>query len=261
MIEINKGNLLEANAEALVNTVNCVGFMGKGIALQFKQAFLANYRAYEAACRADEVVPGKMLVYDNGRLLNPRYIINFPTKRHWRGKSRVSDIKSGLKALVKDVQRLELHSIAVPPLGCGLGGLDWREVRPLIEEAFRELPPRQPPAPKAPSLECATGIHARLLPLSRSTSAPLGSNSIRTAGCGECLTCRHSRSRSTAGCGRTPGRETFSWSAPAACFSLFASSPTFGARRSKSEVSRRWAAKAPGSALRLRCGMNSSYAG
>ena len=81
-----------------------------------------------------------MLVYDNGRLLNPRYIINFPTKRHWRGKSRLADIKSGLKALVKDVQRLELHSIAVPPLGCGLGGLDWREVRPLIEEAFRELP-------------------------------------------------------------------------------------------------------------------------
>ena len=140
MIEITKGNLLEANAEALVNTVNCVGFMGRGIALQFKQAFPANYMAYEAACRADEVVPGRMLVYDNGRLLNPRYIINFPTKRHWRGKSRLADIQSGLKALVKDVQRLELHSIAVPPLGCGLGGLDWREVRPLIEEAFRELP-------------------------------------------------------------------------------------------------------------------------
>ena len=122
MIETTKGNLLEANAEALVNTVNCVGFMGKGIALQFKQAFPANYKAYEAACRADEVVPGRMLVYDNGRLLNPRYIINFPTKRHWRGKSRLADIKSGLKALVKDVQRLELHSIAVPPLGCGLGG-------------------------------------------------------------------------------------------------------------------------------------------
>ena len=140
MIEITKGNLLEANAEALVNTVNCVGFMGKGIALQFKQAFPANFKAYEAACRADEVIPGRMLVYDNGRLLNPRYIINFPTKRHWRGKSRIADIKSGLRALVEEVQKLGLHSVAVPPLGCGLGGLDWGEVRPLIEEAFRELP-------------------------------------------------------------------------------------------------------------------------
>jgi O-acetyl-ADP-ribose deacetylase (regulator of RNase III) len=140
MIEITKGNLLEANAEALVNTVNCVGFMGKGIALQFKQAFPANFKAYEAACRADEVMPGRMLVYDNGRLLNPRYIINFPTKRHWRGKSRIADIKSGLTALGEEVRKLGLHSIALPPLGCGLGGLDWGEVRPLIEEAFRELP-------------------------------------------------------------------------------------------------------------------------
>lgn len=140
MIEITNGNLLEANAEALVNTVNCVGYMGKGIALQFKQAFPANFKAYEAACRAAEVVPGRMLVHDNGRLLNPRYIINFPTKRHWRGKSRMADITSGLKALVREVRNLGVHSIALPPLGCGLGGLDWREVRPRIEQAFQELP-------------------------------------------------------------------------------------------------------------------------
>ena len=140
MIEFTKGNLLEANAEALVNTVNCVGYMGKGIALQFKQAFPANFKAYEAACRAGRVVPGRMLVHDNGRLLNPRYIINFPTKRHWRGKSRMADITSGLKALVEEVRNLGLHSIALPPLGCGLGGLDWREVRPRIQHAFRELP-------------------------------------------------------------------------------------------------------------------------
>jgi O-acetyl-ADP-ribose deacetylase (regulator of RNase III) len=140
MIEISKGNILEADAEALVNTVNCVGFMGKGIALQFKQAFPANFKVYEAACHAGQVVPGRMFIFDNGRLINPRYIINFPTKRHWRGKSRISDIRSGLKALISDVRRLGVRSIAVPPLGCGLGGLNWGEVRPMIEEAFAELP-------------------------------------------------------------------------------------------------------------------------
>lgn len=140
MIDIARGNILEADAEALVNTVNCDGFMGKGIALQFKQAFPANFKAYEAACHAGEVVPGQMFFFDNGRLINPRYVINFPTKRHWRGKSRIADIRSGLKALIADVRRLDVHSIAVPPLGCGLGGLDWREVRPMIEKAFSELP-------------------------------------------------------------------------------------------------------------------------
>jgi O-acetyl-ADP-ribose deacetylase (regulator of RNase III) len=140
MIEIAKGNLLGADAEALVNTVNCVGYMGKGIALQFKQAFPENFKAYEAACRAGKVVPGKMFVFDNGRLLNPRYIINFPTKRNWRGKSRIQDIKSGLQALAADVRRLGIHSIAVPPLGCGLGGLDWRVVRPMIEQTFAASP-------------------------------------------------------------------------------------------------------------------------
>ena len=95
MTEIAKGNLLEADAEALVNTVNCVGFMGKGIALQFKQAFPENFTAYQAACRAGEVVPGRMFVFNNSRLINPLYIINFPTKRHWRGKSRMTYIESG----------------------------------------------------------------------------------------------------------------------------------------------------------------------
>ena len=139
MIQIAKGNILEADAEALVNTVNCIGFMGKGIALQFKQAFPANFKAYEAACHAGEVVPGRMFIFDNDRLINPRYVINFPTKRHWRGKSRIEDIRSGLKALIADVRRLGIHSIAVPPLGCGLGGLNWREVRPMIEQAFSEI--------------------------------------------------------------------------------------------------------------------------
>lgn len=140
MIEISHGNLLKANAEALVNTVNCVGFMGKGIALQFKLAFPANNRHYEAACRAGEVEPGRMLIYDNGRIRKPHYIINFPTKRHWRGNSRIEDIRLGLEALIADAKRLGIRSIAVPPLGCGLGGLNWGEVKPLIESAFAEVP-------------------------------------------------------------------------------------------------------------------------
>ncbi|MBL8226399.1 MAG: macro domain-containing protein [Chromatiales bacterium] len=140
MIEIARGNLLTADAEALVNTVNCMGFMGKGIALQFKQAFPDNFKEYAAACEAQQVVPGRMLVHDNGGLVSPRWIINFPTKRHWRGNSRMEDIAVGLQALVADVQRLGIRSIAVPPLGCGLGGLDWAVVRPMIEEAFSALP-------------------------------------------------------------------------------------------------------------------------
>lgn len=140
MIELAKGNILEADAEALVNTVNCVGFMGKGIALQFKQAYPANFKAYESACHAGQVVPGRMFLFDNGRLINPRYVVNFPTKRHWRGKSRIGDVRAGLKALIDDVRRLGVRSIAVPPLGCGLGGLDWRDVRPMIEDAFSEAP-------------------------------------------------------------------------------------------------------------------------
>lgn len=140
MIEYSKGNLLVADAEALVNTVNCVGYMGKGIALQFKQAFPANFKAYEKACRADEVKPGHMFIFETGSMVNPRYIINFPTKRHWRGNSRLEDIESGLKALIEDVKRLGIRSIAVPPLGSGLGGLDWNVVRPMIEQAFADLP-------------------------------------------------------------------------------------------------------------------------
>ena len=100
MIRFVQGDILQASAEALVNTVNCVGVMGRGIALQFKNVFPANFRAYEAACQRKEVQPGHMFVFDTGELTLPRYIINFPTKRHWRGKSRIEDIQAGLAALV-----------------------------------------------------------------------------------------------------------------------------------------------------------------
>jgi len=140
MIEHAKGNLLEADTEALVNTVNCVGRMGKGIALQFKQAYPDNFREYQRACRAREVRPGKMFVHDTERMVNPRYIINFPTKRHWRGKSQIPDIRAGLQGLIEEVRRRGIKSIAVPPLGCGNGGLSWSTVRPLIIEAFQRVP-------------------------------------------------------------------------------------------------------------------------
>jgi len=136
MDRAHQRDILRADAEALVNTVNCVGFMGRGIAAQFKRAFPENFKSYETACKRKEVMPGKMHVFVTGQLTNPRFIINFPTKRHWRGKSRIEDIDSGLKALVKEVQERNIKSIAVPPLGCGLGGLDWQDVRPRIERAL-----------------------------------------------------------------------------------------------------------------------------
>ena len=139
MIAYKTGDILKEEVEALVNTVNCVGFMGRGIALQFKNAFPENFKAYAAACKRHEVQPGRMFVYETGRLTNPKYIINFPTKRHWRGKSRIEDIDAGLIALTEEVRTRHIHSIAIPPLGSGLGGLDWEQVRPRIEAALKEV--------------------------------------------------------------------------------------------------------------------------
>lgn len=139
MIQITRGNLLESDAQALVNAVNCVGVMGKGIALQFKQAFPENFKAYEKACKQKSVVPGKMFVFSTGNSGNPRFVINFPTKRHWRDKSRLEDVQSGLVDLVNVIKESNIESIALPPLGCGLGGLEWGVVKSLIEEALADL--------------------------------------------------------------------------------------------------------------------------
>lgn len=139
MIEYTTGDILKADVEALVNTVNCVGVMGRGIALQFKKWFPANFKAYESACKREEIQPGQMFVFETRQLTNPKYIINFPTKRHWRGKSRIADIESGLDALVDEIHTRKIRSIAVPPLGSGLGGLDWTEVRTLIEKRLADL--------------------------------------------------------------------------------------------------------------------------
>jgi O-acetyl-ADP-ribose deacetylase (regulator of RNase III) len=140
VIRYVQGDILEADAEALVNTVNCVGVMGRGIALQFKRAFPANFKAYAAACKRGEVKPGRMFVYETGELAGPRYVINFPTKIHWRGRSRIEHIESGLEALVAEIKERDIRSVAIPPLGSGLGGLDWAAVRPLIDRALSEVP-------------------------------------------------------------------------------------------------------------------------
>lgn len=139
MIEYKHGDILRENAEILVNTVNCVGVMGRGIALQFKKAFPENFKAYAEACKNKEVQPGRMFVYDTGQLTNPRLIVNFPTKRHWRGQSRIEDIEKGLRDLVNIIRQKGLSSIAIPPLGCGLGGLEWPEVRFLIKNILEPL--------------------------------------------------------------------------------------------------------------------------
>ncbi|MGC5286935.1 macro domain-containing protein [Micromonospora sp. DT231] len=140
MIIIAQGNLLTADAVALVNAVNTVGVMGKGIALQFKRAYPANYAAYRAACAAKEVKLGQMFLFDSARPGPGRYVINFPTKGHWRTGSKVTDVQAGLSDLVRVVRAHDISTVAVPALGCGNGGLDWEDIRPLIERAFAALP-------------------------------------------------------------------------------------------------------------------------
>jgi O-acetyl-ADP-ribose deacetylase (regulator of RNase III) len=135
-----RGDLFAADAQALVNAVNCVGVMGRGIALQFKEVYPENFRAYASACRRGEVVPGRMFITERGARDLPRYLINFPTKRHWRDASRMEDLETGLSALAADLQRLGVESVALPALGAGLGGLPWPEVRARIVAALSPLP-------------------------------------------------------------------------------------------------------------------------
>jgi O-acetyl-ADP-ribose deacetylase (regulator of RNase III) len=139
MITFRQGNLLEAPVEALVNTVNTVGVMGKGIALMFKEAFPANFRAYEEACKRKEIRVGHMFVTESFALQGPHWLINFPTKMHWRQASKLEWIIEGLQDLRRVIEEKEISSIALPPLGCGNGGLDWNDVRPEIERALESL--------------------------------------------------------------------------------------------------------------------------
>ena len=139
MITFTQGNLLEARAEALVNTVNTVGVMGKGIALMFKERFPENFRRYAAACKAGEVQVGRIFITEVNELEGPRWIINFPTKQHWRGRSRMEWINEGLQDLRGFLVEHQIKSVAVPPLGAGNGGLDWAQVRPQVEAVLAGL--------------------------------------------------------------------------------------------------------------------------
>ncbi|HAH35315.1 MAG TPA: Appr-1-p processing protein [Algoriphagus sp.] len=140
MIKYLTGNILDSTAQALVNTVNTVGVMGKGIALQFKNQFPNNYKIYKEACENKELKIGHLLVTEEESLLSgKKFIINFPTKTHWRYPSEYEYIEKGLKALVDVIQEKKIKSIAIPPLGSGNGGLDWTKVRTMIETKLQGL--------------------------------------------------------------------------------------------------------------------------
>jgi O-acetyl-ADP-ribose deacetylase (regulator of RNase III) len=176
MIKFAHDNLLKSDAEALVNTVNTVGVMGKGIALQFREKFSLNYEQYRRACERKEVRIGKMYVTRTERIGYPKYIINFPTKVHWKGSSHLEYIEQGLNDLVRVIEEYGIHSIAVPPLGCGYGGLAWEEVKPLLLEKLGSVnadvfiyePGLAPPeAPKPEVNRELTKVRALLLTLLR----------------------------------------------------------------------------------------------
>jgi O-acetyl-ADP-ribose deacetylase (regulator of RNase III) len=142
-IEYKNGDMFDEPTEAIVNTVNCVGVMGKGVALEFKRRWPANFKAYKLACADKALTPGKMFIFDNDGFLDSekhRFLINFPTKQHWRSKSKIEYVKDGLVDFAEQVRRIGIKSVALPPLGCGNGGLEWSDVRPLIEDAVSSLP-------------------------------------------------------------------------------------------------------------------------
>lgn len=141
-IEYKFGDMFGEPAEAIVNTVNCVGVMGKGVALEFKRRWPENFRAYKRLCDAGKLYPGKMFIFQMGDLLenmDRQFLINFPTKQHWKAKSKIEYVEHGLDDLAYQVRELGIKSLVMPPLGCGNGGLDWNDVRPLIEEKLAPL--------------------------------------------------------------------------------------------------------------------------
>ena len=127
MIEYTSGNILDTDAEALVNPVNCVGVMGAGLALQFKHRFPGNFKLYKKACDEGKVALGRMFVTKGAKT-----IINFPTKQHWKDSSRYESIQSGMSALNREISERGISSIAIPALGCGLGGLEWGRVKDIM---------------------------------------------------------------------------------------------------------------------------------
>ncbi|WP_080055053.1 type II toxin-antitoxin system antitoxin DNA ADP-ribosyl glycohydrolase DarG [Spirosoma aerolatum] len=140
MIHFITGDLLSSDAQALVNTVNTVGVMGKGIALQFKERFPLNFKRYKDACKTGELQPGKLLLVRETSINGEKIIINFPTKTDWKQRSSYAYIEAGLQELVRVIEQETIQSIAIPPLGCGNGGLKWEKVRPMMEQYLGSLP-------------------------------------------------------------------------------------------------------------------------
>jgi O-acetyl-ADP-ribose deacetylase (regulator of RNase III) len=146
MIETRTGDLFEADVEAFVNSVNCAGVMGRGLARQFKERFPENLRAYKDACRADDLAPGRVLVHDRGGLFydpqesdGPRYILNVATIDHWKDRARLADVQEGIRSAAREVEQRGIRSVAIPAIGCGYGGLAWADVEGAIREAFGSL--------------------------------------------------------------------------------------------------------------------------
>ncbi|MFE6967946.1 macro domain-containing protein [Isoptericola sp. NPDC057653] len=139
VVSEESGDLLEADVDALVNAVNTVGVMGKGLALQFRRAFPAMFDDYRQACRAGDVRVGRMHVWETGATSGPRFVVNFPTKEHWRSASRLAFVDDGLVDLAAVIRAQGIRSVAVPALGAGLGGLDWADVRPRVVAALGAL--------------------------------------------------------------------------------------------------------------------------
>tara|TARA_R110000850_G_C9994993_1_gene467540 strand:+ start:13371 stop:13823 length:453 start_codon:yes stop_codon:yes gene_type:complete len=140
MINYVTGDIFDSDAEAIVNTVNTVGVMGKGIALQFKKAYPSNYKSYMVACKNNEVVVGKMFVTrDSNMFIGEKLIINFPTKQHWKNPSEYIYIEEGLDGLLQVIEQYQIKSIALPALGVGNGGLKWEKVKDLIEAKLDNL--------------------------------------------------------------------------------------------------------------------------
>jgi len=139
MIHFKTGNILSDKSQAIVNTVNCVGVMGKGLALQYKKAFPDNFKEYKSACDKQFVTPGKMFITRYDDIIESKFIINFPTKKHWKGASKIEYIDEGLDDLISQIKKLKITSVAIPPLGSGLGGLNWQEVKSKIVDAFSSI--------------------------------------------------------------------------------------------------------------------------
>jgi O-acetyl-ADP-ribose deacetylase (regulator of RNase III) len=135
MLRFIKGDLFKSEAQTLVNTVNCVGFMGKGVALEFKTRYPNMFKDYKDRCSRGQVRPGILMIYKE----TTPWVLNFPTKRHWKGKSIIDDIEAGLSALVNNYKEWGIKSLAMPALGCGYGGLDWAHVKPLIERYLSDV--------------------------------------------------------------------------------------------------------------------------